>query len=58
MSSTPTIRTNLAEIGNKMAYKANRDGVAERFPDPAVQKRIAGALALLGSYDALLRDPA
>ena len=47
---------NLAEIGKKIAYKANRDGVAERFPDPAVQKSIAVDLALLGSYDELLRD--
>jgi transposase len=46
---------NLAEIGKKIAYKANRDGVAERFPDPAVQKRIEVDLALLGSYDELLR---
>ena len=30
---------NLPEIGKKIAYKANRDGVAERFPEPAVQKR-------------------
>jgi Transposase len=26
---------NLPEIGKKLAYKANRAGVAERFPDPA-----------------------
>jgi transposase len=47
---------NLAEIGKKIAYKANRDGVAARFPDPAVQKSIEVDLALLGSYDELLRD--
>src|SRR5207247_2429774 len=29
---------NLPEIGKKIAYKANREGVAERFADPAVQK--------------------
>ena len=40
----------LPEIGKKLAYKANRDGVAERFPDPAVQKSMAVDLALLG-YD-------
>jgi hypothetical protein len=27
---------NLPEIGKKIADKANRDGVAERFADPAV----------------------
>jgi transposase len=47
---------NLPEIGKKIAYKANRDGVAERFPDPAVQKSIEVALALIGHYDQLLRD--
>jgi hypothetical protein len=31
----------LLEIGKKIASKANRDGVAERFPDPAVQKSVA-----------------
>jgi transposase len=47
---------NLPEIGKKIAYKANRDGVAERFADPAVQKSIAVDLALIGHYDELLRD--
>jgi transposase len=47
---------NLPEIGKKIAYKANRDGVAERFPDPAVQKSIAVDLALLDDYDHLLSD--
>jgi transposase len=46
----------LPEIGKKLAYKANRDGVAERFPDPAVQKSMEVDLALLGYYDPLLRD--
>jgi transposase len=47
---------NLPEIGKKIAYKANRDGVAERFPDPAVQKSIEVDLTLLGYYDRLLTD--
>jgi transposase len=47
---------NLPEIAKKIAYKANRDGVAERFPDPAVQKSIEVDLALIGHYEALLRD--
>jgi transposase len=47
---------NLPEIGKKIAYKANRDGVAERFPDPAVQKSIEVDRALIGHYDQLLRD--
>ena len=47
---------NLPEIGKKIAYKANRAGVAERFPDPAVQKSIEVDLALIDHYDHLLRD--
>ena len=46
----------LPEIGRKIADKTNRDGVAERFADPAVQKSIEVDLALLGHYDELLRD--
>ena len=47
---------NLPAMGKKLAYKANRDGVAERFADPAVQKSIEVDLALITSYDALLGD--
>lgn len=47
---------NLPEIGKKIAYKANRDGVAERFAEPAVQKSIEADLALIDHYDHLLRD--
>src|SRR5439155_21682403 len=44
------------EMGQKIASKANRDGVAERFPEPAVQKSIEVDLALIDHYDQLLRD--
>jgi transposase len=47
---------NLPAIGKKIAYTANRNGVAERFADPAVQKSIEVDLALITHYDALLRD--
>src|SRR5919108_2477189 len=47
---------NLPAIGKKIAYKANRDGVAERFADPAVHKSIEVDLALINYYDELLRD--
>jgi transposase len=47
---------NLPEIGKKIAYKANRDGVAERFNDPAVQKTIAVDLELITYYDQMLSD--
>jgi hypothetical protein len=45
-------------IGKKIAYTANRDGVSERFPEPAGQKSIAGDRALLGHDDQWLRDVA
>jgi transposase len=47
---------NLPEIGKKIASKANREGVAERFDEAAVQKNIEVDLALITSDDELLRD--
>jgi transposase len=47
---------NVPEIGKKIAYKANRAGVAERFLEPAVQKSIEVDLVLIDHYDCLLRD--
>jgi transposase len=47
---------NRPEIGKKLAYKAHRDGVPERFPEPAVQKSIEVDLALIDYDDELLRD--
>jgi len=47
---------NLPEIGKKSAYKAHRDGVADRFADPAVHKSIEIDLALITYYDQLLND--
>ena len=51
-----TSQYHLPEIGKKLAYKANRAGVAERFPDPAVQKSIEVDRALIGYYDQILND--
>jgi transposase len=47
---------NLPEIGKKIAYKANREGVAERFHDAAVQKTIEVDLTLITYDDELLKD--
>jgi transposase len=47
---------NLPAIGKNLAYQANRDGVAERFADPAVQKSMEVDLSLVSHYDTLLRD--
>jgi transposase len=48
--------SNRPEISKKLADKANRDGGAERFPDPAVQKSIEMDLALIDRYDHRLPD--
>jgi transposase len=42
---------NLPERGNKLADNANREGVATRWPDPAVQQSIDVDLTLLDAYD-------
>src|SRR6266850_5570134 len=47
---------NLPEIGKKLAYKANRAGVEEHFPDPSVRKAIAVDLSLLEHYDKVLGE--
>jgi len=47
---------NWPAIGQKIAYKAHRDGVAARLADPAVHKSIAVDLALITDDAALLRD--
>jgi transposase len=51
-----TSQYNLPEIGKKIAYKANREGVAERFEDRAVQKTIEVDLALTTYDEELLKD--
>jgi hypothetical protein len=43
-------------MGQTIASKANRDGLAVRFPAPAVPKSLAGAVALLGDDDPRLTD--
>jgi len=47
---------NVPEIGTNIAYKANREGVAERFDDPAVQKTIEVDLDLITYDDQMLSD--
>jgi hypothetical protein len=46
------------EIGQKLAYKAHRDGVAARVPAPAVQQHGEVALALIDVSDQVLHDGA
>jgi transposase len=47
---------HLPEIGQKIAYKATREGVADRFTDLAVQQNIEVDLALITYDDKLLSD--
>jgi len=47
---------NWPEIGKKIAYKANRTGVAERFADPAVPKSMEVDLTRIDHYDRVLND--
>jgi len=47
---------NLPEIGKKLAYKANREGVEEHFPDPRVRKTIAVEVSLIDHYDKVLGE--
>jgi transposase len=49
---------NLPDIGKTRADKANRDGVAERLPAPAVQQSMAVDRALSHPYDCLRGDVA
>jgi transposase len=42
-----TSQYNLPESGKKVAYKANREGVEDHFPDPRVRKTIAVDIALI-----------
>src|SRR5438093_9554790 len=47
---------NLPEIGKKLAYKANREGVEDHFPDPSVRKTIEVDVSLIDHYDKLLGE--
>jgi transposase len=47
---------HLPAIGKNIAYKANRDGIADRFAAPAVHTSIEVDLALIDYYDHRLRD--
>jgi hypothetical protein len=49
-------QSNLPEFGKKLAYKANREGVEEHFPEPSVRKTIELEVALIDHYDQLLGE--
>jgi len=47
---------NLAPLPGKIAYKKNRADVSGRFADPAARKSVDLDLALMDTYDSLLRE--
>src|SRR6266542_6634272 len=47
---------NLPEIEKRLAYKANREGVADHFPEPSVRKTIEVDVSLINNYDHLLSE--
>jgi len=47
---------NLPEIGKKLAYKANREGVEDHFPAPRVRKTLEVDISLSDHYDKLLGE--
>ena len=47
---------NLPDIGKKISYRSNREGVAERFADPSVRSNVAFDLKRIGFYDDLLNE--
>jgi transposase len=47
---------HLPEIGKRLANKANREDVADHFPDPSVRKTIEVDISLIDHYDKLLGE--
>ncbi len=55
-SQNTTSPYHLPEIGKKVAYKANREGVAEHFPEPSVGQTLEGDRARSDHSDKGLGD--
>jgi len=47
---------NLPDIGKKISYRSNREGVAERFADTSARSNVAFDLKRIGFYDGLLTE--
>jgi len=47
---------NLDEFTKKLTYAANREGISDRFDDPALHKSIEIDLGLIAYYDHMLRE--
>lgn len=52
----PNSQYHLPEMGKRLANKANREGVADHFPDPSVQKAIEVDVSLIDHYDQVLGE--
>ncbi len=46
----------LPPLPGRLAHKCNRDGVVERFEDPSVSKSVEVDLALVQTYDRLVKE--
>jgi len=46
----------LTEIEKRLTYKANREGIADHFPDPSVRKTIEVDVSLIDHYDKVLGE--
>lgn len=49
-----TSQYNLPPLPKRLAYRCNRDGVAERFTDPSARKSVELDLALMQTYDRMI----
>ena len=49
-------QSNLSLPPRKIAYKANREGVAERFEDESTRKSVEVDFGLIAHYDELIKD--
>jgi transposase len=47
---------NCVPPGKRIAYKSNREGIAEAFEDVAIRANLATDLELVDSYDAIIRN--
>jgi transposase len=47
---------NLSDPLGRISIAQNREGVAERFEDPSVQKMVASDLAVITAYDPIIAD--
>ncbi|MCI0409679.1 MAG: IS110 family transposase, partial [Acidobacteria bacterium] len=47
---------NLPEPTRKILYKANREGIAEKFTDPSVRRSVEVDFELVAHYDQLIRS--